>query len=464
MDPKQHPNQPNQNSGASFNIPAKGPLDSNQAADLIRHQLNAIYGQQPGTAATPAPAQDSGHFNPFSDPAQQPPAQPQPIPQQQQPLPQPAPPPQPAPYYNPYHNTDSQQAPAPQQQPTQQPGAAPGTDNYRNNYSTFAIPGSQPQAAPHTPQVTEPAPIATMPTPAAPSIHTPQVTEPAPIATMPTPAAPSPHTEQVAVADDLTKQTSIGELKDNVVKRVAQANQKKKHSKWKPLFVSLMVGVLFLGVNYNEIAIAQVKQYISPGDAINTPVIINPEEAVNVGMEPRIIIPKINLDVPVVYDEPSYEEDKIQAALERGTVHYGDTPLPGEIGNNVIIGHSSNNYFNSGDYKFAFVLLFRLEEDDTFILNYEGTRYVYRVFSNRVVEPNDFSVIEPTNKPIVTLITCTPPGTSWKRLIIQAEQISPNPADAIQPTGSGARDLDQLPSTVPSNAPSLWNNIRDSIF
>lgn len=454
MDPKQQPNQPNQNSGADFpmpNIPQKGPLNSNQAADLIRHQLKAIYGQEPNTETQPAPAQTtSAHFNPFSAPAPQPSPQAaeQPAPQQQ-----PVPPtqqtqaPPSTPYYNPYHNTNPQPVTAPQPTPTPQPGAAPGAQNYRNNYSSFMIPGSQPQAAPHTPQVTE------QPTPVT---QTPPATN-SPVA--------DPYADQVAVTGDLTNQVSMGELKDTVIKRVQKSNKKKAPSKWKPLFVSLMVGVLFLGANYNEIAVAQVKQYISPGDAINTPVIINPEESNNVSKEPRIIIPKINLDVPVVYDEPSYEEGKIQAALERGTVHYGNTPLPGEIGNSVILGHSSNNYFNSGEYKFAFVLLFRLEENDTFILNYEGTRYVYRVFSNRVVEPDDFSVIEPSNKPIVTLITCTPPGTSWKRLIIQAEQISPSPADAKLPANSGAQaDQQQLPSTVPSNAPSLWSNIRDSIF
>lgn len=453
MDPAKQSDQPNQNSGSDFNIPnipAKGPLDSNQAADLIRQQLNSIYGQQPSADTAPAQQDNSAHFNPFSEaPPAQPPIAPapQPTPAQVQPTPQQAPVPQPTPYYNPYHNPSPQPVATPKPLPTTQPGAAPGAHNYRNNYSSFVIPGSQPQASPHTPQVTEqPVPVVqAQEPPASPVVNTPN--------------------DQKAVAGDLTKQVSIGDLKDNVVRRVQQANKKKDHSKWKPLFVSLMVGFLFLGANYNEIAVAQVKQYISPGDAINTPVIINPEESNNVSKEPRIIIPKINLDVPVVYDEPSYEEGKIQAALERGTVHYGNTPLPGEIGNSVILGHSSNNYFNSGEYKFAFVLLFRMEENDTFILNYEGTRYVYRVFSKRIVEPDDFSVIAPSNKPIVTLITCTPPGTSWKRLIVQAEQISPSPTDAKLPANSGGQaDQQQLPSTVPSNAPSLWSNLRDSIF
>lgn len=442
MDPKQQSNQPNQNSGTDFNIPEipdKGPLDSNQAADLIRHQLNAIYGEPAGDqAVAPTPVQESSaHFNPFSDPTQQVQAPQASVAQQAQSPQQPAA----APYYNPYHKPADAQP-----QPSQQPGAAPGTDNYRNNYSSFVIPGSQPQAAPHTPQVTEHTPA---PTPA--SVPVPTVaTAPIVNAQTTTPAEP------IAVTDDLTKQVSIGDLKDTVVKRVQQANKKKNHSKWKPLYVSLMVGLLFLGLNYNEVALAQVKQYISPGDSISTPVILDPSITENVGKESKIIIPKINLDVPVIYDVKGYNESQIQEGLERGVVHYGTTALPGEKGNNVIVGHSSNNYFNSGEYKFAFVLLFRLEKDDTFILHHKGQRYIYKVFNKQVIDPNDFSLVQPTDRPITTLITCTPPGTSWKRLVIQAEQISPSPLDAAKSSATAPPTEAEI---VPGNAPSFWSRI-----
>ncbi len=422
MDPRQEDNQPNQNNEPNLNIPAKGPLNSDQAANLIRQQLKAVYGQQPGAGAgaTPTPPQDeSAHFNPFSDPTVQP--------EQQTPqTPQQAKPPQQTPYFNPYHKPSPQQS---QTNSPQQPGAAPGTDNYRNNYSNFVVPGSQPEVAPHAPRVAE---------------HTPTT-------------APVPN-----AASDLSGQKSVGELKDSVVKRVQQANKKKIHSKWKPLIVSLMVGLLFLGVNYNEIAIAQVKQYISPGDSISTPVILDPTITEDVGSESKIIIPKINLDVPVIYDIKGYDEAQIQEGLERGVVHYGTTAMPGEKGNNVIVGHSSNNYFNSGDYKFAFVLLFRLEIDDTFILHKSGKRYIYKVFNKQVIDPNDFSLVQPTNRPITTLITCTPPGTSWRRLVIQAEQISPNPDDAK--VSSAVAAPDEAQTIVPGNAPSLWSRIIDGIF
>lgn len=202
--------------------------------------------------------------------------------------------------------------------------------------------------------------------------------------------------------------------------------------------------------------VAQVKQYVTPGTGQNSPVIIDPNAEVKIGKEAKIIIPKINVDVPVVYSVKTYDEASIQAALEDGVVHYGDTPVPGEAGNNVIVGHSSNNFFNAGKYKFAFVLLDRLEVGDTFILHYEGKRYIYRVYNKVVVEPDDFSIVQPTDKPTTTLITCTPPGTSWHRLAIQAEQISPAPSDKQTNTEPKAIEADDA-KIVPGNSQSLFD-------
>ena len=36
--------------------------------------------------------------------------------------------------------------------------------------------------------------------------------------------------------------------------------------------------------------------------------------------------------------------------------------------------------------------------------------------------------------PLATLVTCTPPGTALKRLVVIAEQISPDPAKAVANT------------------------------
>ena len=200
--------------------------------------------------------------------------------------------------------------------------------------------------------------------------------------------------------------------------------------------------------------------FIRPSGTVSaTPIIIDPNSSGPVGPEPKIIIPKINLEVPVIYDVPSIEEKDVQAGLEKGVVHYITTPNPGETGNTVIFGHSSGNILNKGKYKFAFILLKSLEKDDNIIVQKDGKRYVYKVYDKHVTDPTDFSVLkpDPQRSSILTLITCDPPGTSKHRLIVIAEQIFPDPKTNIK---SSLSDTSFVKSDkLPSNSPSLWQRL-----
>jgi sortase A len=202
-----------------------------------------------------------------------------------------------------------------------------------------------------------------------------------------------------------------------------------------------------------------ITPFIRPSQNVSaTPIIVDPNAAGPVSPENKIIIPKINVEAPVVYDIPTIEEKDVQAGLERGVVHYITTPNPGEKGNSVIFGHSSSNILNKGKYKFAFLLLKSLEKDDTFIVQKDGKRYVYKIYNKFVTSPTDFSVVGPTDRPAtMTLITCDPPGTSTNRLIIQAEQIFPDPATNAE--SSVPASATGQPEQLPSNSPSLWSRI-----
>jgi len=61
-------------------------------------------------------------------------------------------------------------------------------------------------------------------------------------------------------------------------------------------------------------------------------------------------------------------------------------------------------------------------------------------------------LIYPTNKPVLTLITCTPLGTALNRLLVTAEQVSPDPAQAIAAPATGATDDD---AAIPGNSPTF---------
>lgn len=263
---------------------------------------------------------------------------------------------------------------------------------------------------------------------------------------------------------------TIQEPKKDLLGRVARRSARSKRSAHAhSLLFGLGVGTIVLFIMmftfFNE---RFVTPFIRPSVNVSaTPIIVDPNDNGPVSADPKIIIPKINVEAPVVYDEPSVDEKAIQNALERGVVHYAITPNPGEFGNSVIVGHSSSNILNSGKYKFAFLLLKSLENGDTFIVHHNKTRYVYKVFDKFVTHPKDISVLNPPGegrKAIMTLITCDPPGLSTNRLIIQAEQIFPNPdrnkESSVDPTAQTAPE----PEELPSNAPSLWSRLIDSLF
>jgi len=293
-----------------------------------------------------------------------------------------------------------------------------------------AVPLPQPQTHPKELPLKKPEPIA----------------EPAPDDTDDTTDAQTPQS---------TKRT-VGSLKSSLHSKVSADGRLRPVHHVKSLLFGLglagVVGLIITFTFFNEVFIAP---FISPSQSVSaTPIIGSSTE---VGPEPKIIIPKINLEVPVVFDLGSIQEEDIQNALEDGVVHFASSPNPGEIGNSVIVGHSSNNILNAGKYKFAFVLLKRLEVEDTFFVQRDGVRYTYKIYEKRIVPPSEVSVLQTQDRAnTMTLITCDPPGTSINRLIVVAEQISPDPAGN---TASTAPDIPIEEVELPSNAPSLWSRI-----
>lgn len=259
--------------------------------------------------------------------------------------------------------------------------------------------------------------------------------------------------------EDAYKKRIASEARSRIRTTVKSGAAKvKSSSHFKPVLAGITVGLTFLLVSYNQILVGAVKQYVAPGSVVTTPVIVEPNISGKVSKEPKIIIPKIGVEAPVVYDEPNVDEASYQKALERGVVRLGKTANPGTNGNVVIGGHSSNNVFNPGKYKYVFVNLRRLDVGDIFYLNYKGQRYTYKVFvAKKIVPPTDVSALASTGEPIVTLFTCDPPGTNTNRLIVQAKQIDPDPAGA-KAAGSTSTTVDSA-NPLPSVAPSLWNRL-----
>lgn len=109
--------------------------------------------------------------------------------------------------------------------------------------------------------------------------------------------------------------------------------------------------------------------------------------------------------------------------------HYAGTALPGEVGNVFLYGHSVMPFFfDPNNYKTIFSNIHTLENGDLIEVEFEGKYYKYKVFGKKVLTPeevNPLATITPAylNEKTLSLMTCTPPGTTLKRLIVEAKQV-----------------------------------------
>lgn len=250
----------------------------------------------------------------------------------------------------------------------------------------------------------------------------------------------------------------------NKIRKKAATNAKKsrRHRRLIPIFAGIAVVITILFLQYNRLIFAPIMAYVSPGNSnANGIEAIDPTISQPIGPEPKLIIPKLNVDVPVHF---GIDVSEVMDAMTDGVAHYiipGANAFPGQIGNVVITGHSAGDIYGSNKYKFIFSGLERLENGDLIYINYESTRYTYSIIKKETVEPSNVAAVTPTtDKPQLILVTCTPLGTSRYRLIVTAEQISPSYENSSSqepvieiPTESNT----DLPANEPSFFERIWN-------
>lgn len=127
-----------------------------------------------------------------------------------------------------------------------------------------------------------------------------------------------------------------------------------------------------------------------------------------------ISIPKIQIDNALV--------STIDTDLSHHLVNYEGTGIPGDFGNAVIFGHSTlPQLFSPKDYKTILANAYKLNVGDKIYTNVNGVSYLHKIYNITVVDPSDTSSFTQSyDNSYLTLVTCTPPGTTWKRLIIKA--------------------------------------------
>jgi len=145
----------------------------------------------------------------------------------------------------------------------------------------------------------------------------------------------------------------------------------------------------------------------------------------------RIIISRLGIHAPIKLTENvdlkkdnwNAIEDQVQNALHDGVVRFPGTAEPGKYGNAFLVGHSSYYPFLPGKYKDIFALLPEIELGDEIEIWQNQKKFTFRVSEKKEVKPNNIDVLRQTNDQRITLMTCTPLGTTLRRLIVTAKLI-----------------------------------------
>lgn len=122
-------------------------------------------------------------------------------------------------------------------------------------------------------------------------------------------------------------------------------------------------------------------------------------------------IPRLRMSTPVLEGDDG-------GTLRLGAGHLPDTPRPWEAGNSAIAAHRDGRFRPLKDIRVG---------DDVRILTPRG-EIQYLVRRTRIVTPTDLSVLAPTDRQMLTLITCYPfyyVGNAPKRFVVHAERVSP---------------------------------------
>src|SRR5690606_35035088 len=120
--------------------------------------------------------------------------------------------------------------------------------------------------------------------------------------------------------------------------------------------------------------------------------------------------------------DPSNEIEYGKTLLE-GVAHARGSAFPGYGGNTYIFAHSADSFWNVGRYNAVFYLLKELQPGDDVVVFFQNKRFNYEVTETKVVDATNLEYLKSDigTGETLTLQTCWPPGTTWKRMLVFAK-------------------------------------------
>ncbi|MBI4038245.1 sortase [Candidatus Daviesbacteria bacterium] len=138
-----------------------------------------------------------------------------------------------------------------------------------------------------------------------------------------------------------------------------------------------------------------------------------------------VVIPKITANAKVIENVSPFNQQEYQWALTKGIAHGLGSSFPGQVGNVFLFSHSSVNFYEAQRYNSIFYLLDKLEKGDVIYLYFKNEKFQYQVSEKKLVWANEVNYLKGQGfTKTVTLMTCWPPGTTFKRLLVLAEIVN----------------------------------------
>lgn len=188
------------------------------------------------------------------------------------------------------------------------------------------------------------------------------------------------------------------------------AVNKRRHKHWN--YVLLVVAVLLMAGGIYILLMVKATSLVVPG--LEATKIEAPEQ---IG-DSQIIIPEIGVNVAIASGN--------QTVLKTGAWHrFPERGDPVKGGNFIVSGHrfimgwtpqrtKEQSYFYNLD---------KLDVDDTVLIDWNKTRYTYKITKKYTVKPNQIEIEAPSDEAKLTLYTCTLNGSNDGRVVFEAVKI-----------------------------------------
>lgn len=134
-----------------------------------------------------------------------------------------------------------------------------------------------------------------------------------------------------------------------------------------------------------------------------------------------VTVPKINAQASIVQQVNPWDQLVYDAALQKGVAQAKGSSYPNQKGTIFLFAHSSTWPWEETNTNTPFLRLGELTKNDPIYITWNNRIYLYKVTDKKEVWPNEITYLTNLKPTQLILQTCTPIGTSLKRLLIFAK-------------------------------------------